>query len=459
MFIDHNNFLNTLRSDVILRPTNARAPNPFGTAHAHTPSAVAHVIAPSVNAHAHAHSVASDAPSIDAHAHAPNPSANVGASSFSHSPVVENDLFVNVQSSESDSENYDSDFYDSDFNVEEGDDDLFTDNIDKSVNDHNEKEVCEEMEDEEALDDDDINIGEEQEKHLKMVIKPFNPEVDMDNPSFKIGMKFSGIEELRKALTTYIIRNRKQIKKTKNDRRRLEAVCTPGCSWLLKSSNDPKRTGGFVITSYQGNHTCEGSWPVKAITAKILSDKFMHEFRDNQKLSLQGFAAKVIREFKMFPPRCKLKRARTDALAAIHGDEEGQFKQLLDYGQELRRTNPGSKFFITTNSVNDPNSPEHKEHLATVYWSYDACKRGFLAGCRPFICIDGCHIKTRYKGVLLTAVGIDPNDCIYPVAFGLCEVECTSSWEWFLKNLKDDLNITNTAPWTIMSDKQKVWLL
>jgi hypothetical protein len=91
-------------------------------------------------------------------------------------------------------------------------------------------------------------------------------------------------------------------------------------------------------------------------------------------------------------------------------------------------------------------------------WSYDACKRGFLAGCRPFICLDGCHIKTRYKGQLLTAVGIDPNDCIYPIAFGLVEVECTSSWEWFLTNLKDDLNITNTAPWTIMSDKQKVCL-
>jgi hypothetical protein len=106
--------------------------------------------------------------------------------------------------------------------------------------------------------------------------------------------------------------------------------------------------------------------------------------------------------------------------------------------------------------VNDPGSADHREHLATVYWSYDACKREFLAGCRPLISLDGCHIKTRYKGVLLTAVGIDPNDCIFPVAFGLVEVECTSSWEWFLQNLKDDLNITNTSPWTIMSDKQKV---
>ena len=39
------------------------------------------------------------------------------------------------------------------------------------------------------------------------------------------------------------------------------------------------------------------------------------------------------------------------------------------------------------------------------------------------------------------------------------EVECTSSWEWFLTTLKEDLNITNTSPFTIMSDKQKVGVL
>jgi transposase-like protein len=56
---------------------------------------------------------------------------------------------------------------------------------------------------------------------------------------------------------------------------------------------------------------------------------------------------------------------------------------------------------------------------------------------------------------LLTAVAIDPNDCIFPIAMGLVEVECTSSWEWFLTTLRDDLNITNTAHFTVMSDKQK----
>jgi hypothetical protein len=94
-------------------------------------------------------------------------------------------------------------------------------------------------------------------------------------------MMFSGVDELRKALTTYSIRNRVKIKKLKNDKRRIQAVCAPGCPWMLKASNDKRRTGGFVITAYEGTHKCEGSFPVKSITSKILTEKFMHEFRDN----------------------------------------------------------------------------------------------------------------------------------------------------------------------------------
>jgi hypothetical protein len=95
-------------------------------------------------------------------------------------------------------------------------------------------------------------------------------------------------------------------------------------------------------------------------------------------------------------------------------------------------------------------------HFRRCYFSFDASKLGFLAGCRPIIFLDGCHLKTKFGGVLLTAIGIDPNDCIIPVAMAVVEVEDTSSWRWFLTALKQDLGIVNTSPWTIMSDKQKV---
>ena len=67
-----------------------------------------------------------------------------------------------------------------------------------------------------------------------------------------------------------------------------------------------------------------------------------------------------------------------------------------------------------------------------------------------------CCLKSKYKGVLLTTAGIDPNDCIFPIAMGVVEVESTYSWEWFLTTLKNDLNIMNTSPFTIISDKKKV---
>jgi hypothetical protein len=69
----------------------------------------------------------------------------------------------------------------------------------------------------------------------------------------------------------------------------MEAACSL-LTWFplvsKKASADARRTSGFIVTEYEGKHTCEGSWPMKAITTKVLTEKFMHEFRDNQKLGL-----------------------------------------------------------------------------------------------------------------------------------------------------------------------------
>jgi hypothetical protein len=121
----------------------------------------------------------------------------------------------------------------------------------------------------------------------------------------------------------------------------------------------------------------------------------------------------------MLPTRFKLSKAKYAALEIIHGDEKLQYNSLWDYGEELRTRNPGTSFYLRT--VGNPGI------FSTCYFSLDACKRGFLKGCRPVICLDGTHIKNKYGGQLLTAVAIDGNDAIFPIAMAVVEVECYSS--------------------------------
>jgi hypothetical protein len=62
------------------------------------------------------------------------------------------------------------------------------------------------------------------------------------------------------------------------------------------------------------------------------------------------------------------------------------------------------------------------------YVYFDGLKKGFLAGCRKIIGLDGCWFKGANNGNLLCAVGRDANNQMYPVAWAAVPIENYDTW-------------------------------
>ncbi|CAL8168453.1 unnamed protein product [Prunus armeniaca] len=66
-----------------------------------------------------------------------------------------------------------------------------------------------------------------------------------------------------------------------------------------------------------------------------------------------------------------------------------------------------------------------------------SCIRGFRSSMRPVIAIDATHLKSKYKGVMFVANAFDGNRNIYPLAFGIGDLEMDASWHWFFTKLHE----------------------
>ncbi|KAM0825404.1 hypothetical protein ACQ4PT_069581 [Festuca glaucescens] len=336
---------------------------------------------------------------------------------------------------------------DSDYAINDEDDDLYADNVDDDEDKVKKmKGKATKVEGDGDSEGDDLWGPESDEDKIELKFKTFRPE-DLSAPVFKIGLKFENVSLLRRAIKEYACQNRRDIKLPINDLRRVKAVCNGSktCPWYLWASYD-SRPKTWMIKRYTDKHTCSKNWNIRQFTADFVADKFLPSFKADQEMSLKNFGRVVQKDWNMTPSTNKLQRARRIAMRKIYGDEEEQYRMLWDFANEIRTSNPGSSFFLALDELS---------RFKRCYMSLDACKRGFLQGCRPIIFIDGCHVKTRYRGQLLCVVGIDPNDCIFPTAIAAVEVEDTANCSWFLQTLKADLDIANTTPWIIMSDKEK----
>lgn len=351
------------------------------------------------------------------------------------------------------------------------DDQFFSQNVDRDV--YEEELNCDEVEDETDVlnvrveDDGYASHSTDEDGTKRKRFPQFNPLVDFKGKiQLCTGMIFATKDIFRKALAQYSIENGGDYYFLHNDNLRVSVYCLNKCKCPLKSGRKVcvpgcmdkfcgfkanarrmKVDGSFQLKSFEPKHSCGWQQDNRKVTATWLAEKYLEHYREDPQWRIKFFISTIKREYNVIVGYHKAWKARFRAIMMTQGFAPKQYAKVYDYAGEIMKRNPGSSVFIK------PELGPERPLFQRLYVCLDACKRGFLAGCRPVVGLDGCHLKGAYTGQMFTAVAMDGNHHIFPIAFAVVEAERKDTWIWFIENLMNDIG---GKPLTFMSDRQKV---
>ncbi|XP_058726755.1 uncharacterized protein LOC131598141 [Vicia villosa] len=242
--------------------------------------------------------------------------------------------------------------------------------------------------------------------------------------------------------------NQKNVYIKKNDSKRIVVKCMEGCKFHLRFS---MRNGQnyWQIVSYVSDHTCFRTADNRNAKTQWLAIRFTQLLRHSPYMKPAGLVAETLQRWGSKITIDQVYRAKRKALEMIQGAGIDQFRHLRSYGEELLRSNPKSTVVIKCAENNGNPAFER------IYICLDACKSGFATYCRPIIGLDACFLKGDYGGQLMSAIGRDANNQIYPIAYAVVEAETKDSWQWFLHILLEDLGAFNDRCYGFISDQHK----
>ncbi|KAA8532357.1 hypothetical protein F0562_032388 [Nyssa sinensis] len=151
--------------------------------------------------------------------------------------------------------------------------------------------------------------------------------------------------------------------------------------------------------------------------------------------------------------RMVLYRTKKMEMEEIEGNHGKSYAKIPMYANEVRKTNTSSLVKLEMERIPPIlNLPTFKR----LFFSLVALQKGFTEGCRPFLGLDGCHLKGPFGGVLLAVVALDGNNGLFPIAFAVVESETKDSWTFFLYHLHSIISDrVQVKPWNFMTDGQK----
>lgn len=273
----------------------------------------------------------------------------------------------------------------------------------------------------------------------------------MEDHNFVVGQEFPDVKAFRKAIKEAAIAQHFELRIIKSDLIRYFAKCaTEGCPWRIRAvklSNAPT----FTIRSIEPTHTCGKNAQNGHHQASVdwIVNFIEERLRDNVNYKPKDILHDIHKQYGIMIPYKQAWRAKERGLAAIYGSSEEGYCLLPSYCEQIKKTNPGSAAEVFTASADN--------RFQRLFVSFYASIYGFLNGCLPIVGLGGIQLKNKYLGTLLSATSFDADGGLFPLAFGVVDVENDENWMWFLSELHKALeaNTEKILDLTFLSDGQK----
>ncbi|PKI47469.1 hypothetical protein CRG98_032059 [Punica granatum] len=269
-------------------------------------------------------------------------------------------------------------------------------------------------------------------------------------PTFSVGQLFEDGKQFKDAISLASVKTQRNLYFKKNCKEYIRVRCKEtSYPWKIVAKF-MKSLGAYQVRKFFDNHTCNITYKNSRVNSKWLARHYMGTIRSLPSIKLNELKKLVKEHLSVEVSRSQCRRAKEKVYDLLVGDSKAEYALMWFYADELKSTNRNSSIYM---KVERP-IPAKPPIFYRFYVCFDALKTGFVKGCRQIIGVDGCFLKTVVKGQLLTAIGRDGNNQMFPIAWAVVQVESRDTCLWFLSLLKDDLNITDGLGWSIISDQQ-----
>ncbi|XP_061364416.1 uncharacterized protein LOC133307878 [Gastrolobium bilobum] len=290
------------------------------------------------------------------------------------------------------------------------------------------------------------------DENVRPIMPKFNEQASFGHVYLELGMEFMNLDQFKCAVKDYNISLGRNFVWVKNDKVRVKAKCSvEDCEWMVCCAWNSKQNT-FQVKTFKETHKCCRVFKNKRATRDWVAKKLEKRILTQPKMTRTEAFEHMKEEYNVHLDMKKVSKALKKAKGTIEGCEKEQYERLREYLAELLRSNPGSSCKL---QVSPQPIPQALPIFDRMYICLDACKKGFKAGCRPLIGLDGCFLKGYYGGQLLSVVGEDANKQFYVIAYAVVDSETKDNLKWFLTLLQEDLGDHAVFGLNFISDQQK----